>query len=126
MSFILTNNFDVLPTEIKLNNNLQKDPKNIANEFNNYFVNMGPNLASKISLTAQSSYMKYLYEKHDQAMFIVPVDEHEISLITSELKSNARSGHDELSADVLMSTMNYLLTPLLHIINTSIIRYDIF
>ena len=53
-------------------------------------------------------------------MFIVPVDEHEIILITSELKSKASSGHDELSSDVLMSTMNYFFTPLVHIINTSI------
>ena len=61
--------------------------------------------------------MKYLYENPFQAMFIV--DEHEISLITSELKSKASSGHDELSSDVLVSTMNYLLTPLVHIINRS-------
>ena len=63
--------------------------------------------------------MKYLYENPNQAMFIVHVDEHEISLITSELKSKASSGYDELS-DVLMSKVNYFLTPLVHIINTSI------
>ena len=48
-----TNNFDVLPTEIKLNNHIEKVPKHIVNAFNNDFVNIGPNLASKISLTAQ-------------------------------------------------------------------------
>ena len=89
-------NFDVSPTEIKLNNRLEKDSKNIDNAFNNYFVNVGPNLASKISLPAQSSYMKYLYKNPNQTMFIVPVDEHEISVITSELKSKASSSHDEL------------------------------
>ena len=57
-------------------------------------------------------------ENPNQAMFIVPVDEHEISLITSELKSKPSSGHDELSLDVLMGTLNYFLTPLVHIINT--------
>ena len=51
-------------------------------------------------------------------MFIVPVDEHEINLITSELTSKASSGL--LSSDVLMSTMNYFLTPLVHIIMSSI------
>ena len=64
--------------------------------------------------------MKYLYENPNQAMLIVPLDEHEISLITSELKSKASSGHDELSSDVLMSKMNYFFTPLVHIISTSI------
>ena len=88
--------------------------KNITNAFNNYFVNIGPNLASKLSLTAQSLYIKYLYENPNQAMFIVTVDGHEISLITPEFKSKASSGIDELSSDVLMSTMNYFLTPLVH------------
>ena len=50
----------------------------------------------------------------------MPVDEHEISLIISELKSKASSGHDECSSDVWLSTMNYFVTPLVHIINTSI------
>ena len=59
--------------------------------------------------------MKYLYENPNEAIFIVLVDEHEISLITSELKSKASSGHDRLSSDVLMSTMNYFFTPLIHI-----------
>ena len=45
-------------------------------------------------------------------MFLVPVDEQEISLITSDLKSKASSGDDELSS--------YSLTQLVHIINTSI------
>ena len=48
------------------------------------------------------------------------IGEHEISLIKSELKSRASSGHDELFSDVLMSAMNYFLTPLVHIINSSI------
>ena len=39
-------------------------------------------------------------------MFIEHVDEHEISRITSELKFKASSGHEELSTDVLMSTVN--------------------
>ena len=53
-------------------------------------------------------------------MLIVPVNEHEISLITSQLKSRASSGHDELSSDVVMNTMIYFLTSLVHIINSSI------
>ena len=48
-------------------------------------------------------------------MFIVPKDEHKISLIISEIKSRTRSGHDELSSDVLMNTMNYLFATLVKI-----------
>ena len=46
-------NFDDLPTEIKLSNRLEKDPKNTANIFNNYFVKIGHNVASKISSPVQ-------------------------------------------------------------------------
>ena len=43
----------------------------------------------------------------NQVMFIVPVDEYEFSLTTLVLKSKASSVHDELSSDVLMSTISY-------------------
>ena len=70
--------------------------------------------------------MKDVYTNSNHTMFIVPVDEHEISLITLELNSKASPGHDEFSSDVLMNTMNYFLTPLVHIINSSITTGIIF
>ena len=65
--------------------------------------------------------MKDFYTNSNHTMFIVPVDVHEISLITLELNSRSSSGHDEFTSDVLMNTMNYFLIPLVHIINSSII-----
>ena len=58
---------------------------------------------------------KYLVKNFTDTMFIVPKDEHKISLITSEIKSRTRSCHDELSSDVLLNTINYFLSPLVQI-----------
>ena len=73
-----------------------------------------------MSSPVQSSYMKDLYTNSNHTMFIVPVDEREISHITLELNSRASSGRDEFSSDLLMNTINYFLTPLVHIFNSSI------
>ena len=64
--------------------------------------------------------MKDLYTNSNHTMFIVPIDEHEISLTAFELNSRASSGHVEFSSDVLMNTIHYFLTPLVQIINSSI------
>lgn len=36
-----------IPDSFKENEQISSDPKEIANKFNNYFVNVGPNLAEK-------------------------------------------------------------------------------
>ena len=64
--------------------------------------------------------MKDLHINSNHTMFIVPVYEHEISFITLEQSSRVSSGHDEFSSDMLTNTVNYFLTPLVHIINSSI------
>ena len=38
------------------------DPQSIANEFNDYFVNIGPKLASTISNSSKTSYCDYLHD----------------------------------------------------------------
>ena len=36
--------------KMKINNKIVTDPMTIANEFNKFFTNIGPNLANKISM----------------------------------------------------------------------------
>jgi hypothetical protein len=40
--------------------NIIDDPKTIANNFNEYFINVGPNLANKIKHNDNNSFEKYL------------------------------------------------------------------
>ena len=49
MEIISDNNFKGdLPTELAFSNHVEQDPKNNANAFNKYFVNIGPTLSPKI------------------------------------------------------------------------------
>jgi hypothetical protein len=52
-----------LQEELKINENTDEEyisniPKDIASEFNNFFVNIGPSLASKLA-NSQESYRGY-------------------------------------------------------------------
>ena len=65
------------------------DPKIIANNFNNFFLNIGPTLASKLS--SNCSFNKYLDPsmRITNSMFLCPVDEGEILKVSySCLKPN--------------------------------------
>ena len=61
------------------------DPKAIANGFNNYFVNIGPTLASKIP-NSNLSHRRFLPENLDFPLFLEPTNETEIKNIVSLLK----------------------------------------
>ena len=54
-----------------LNNNNEEisDPKLIANKFNDFFVNVGPNLAKKFSRETDEFY-KFLNGSYNDSMFL--------------------------------------------------------
>ena len=94
--------------------------KNIANAFNNYFVNVGPNLANNIKNINATSAESYLNKQNINSIFLRPTDQNEILKIISEMKNKHSSGYDDISSTVLKRTYKYILVPLQHIINTSI------
>ena len=53
-------------------------------------------------------------------MFFWPTDENEFENISSDLKSNSSSGHDELPSNILSTSIKAFLKPLMHIINRSL------
>ena len=72
------------------------DPVNIANEFNKYFVQTGPQLAKEIPNDNGISYRNYL--KGSKSIFIEPVTENELLTEIINLKENKSAGYDEISA----------------------------
>ena len=60
------------------------DPQTIADGFNNYFVNIGPTLASKIP-DNDVSQKKYLPENIKTSLFLNPTNETEIKNVISQL-----------------------------------------
>ena len=63
---------------------------NIANVFNDYFINIGPILAINIPKTTKSP-ADYLNATNNNSMFITPTDIKEILSIVALLNPNARS-----------------------------------
>ena len=78
------------------NNRVITDPKAISDGFNNYFVNIGPTLASKIS-NNNISHRRFLPENLNFSLFLEPTDETEIKNIINKLKEGA-PGQDGVSS----------------------------
>ena len=55
-------------SEMEINGKLVNDKLDIANNFNNFFTNIGPNLASKISKT-NANYNQF-FERHFSKFFL--------------------------------------------------------
>ena len=51
---------NAFPKQFLINDNFETDPKNIAQQFNKYFVEIGPKLASSISNHSYDTFRKFL------------------------------------------------------------------
>ena len=71
-----------------LNDQVTVDPRAIANGFNNFFVNIGPTLASKIT-TGGISHRNFLKENLQSSFFLEPTNINEIKAVISKLKNGA-------------------------------------
>jgi hypothetical protein len=87
--------------EIDANGTSIKDPKSIANKFNEYFVSIGPTLANKIEPLTDNP-TKYI-KPVKNSMFLQPCDEAEIINIVKLLSSNKAAGFDDISPSVIKS-----------------------
>ena len=92
----------------------------IANRFNNYFVNIGPNLAKKISKPANLSFKKFLKSPSSHLFKFDPVEHSDIIKVIDSLKNKSSFSHDRLSNKLLKTIKHELAVPLTEIINLSI------
>ena len=59
-------------------NGITNDPAVIADAFNNYFVNIGPNLSSKIPEKG-TQYRKYMPKGNEYSLFLLPATDKEVT-----------------------------------------------
>ena len=95
------------------------DKKLIADGFNSFFVNVGPNLAGKIPSTDISPTRNL--NRNLNSMFLSPVQEKEVEAIIKSLKVSS-AGWDNVSACVVKKTYELVITPLSYVMNLSITR----
>lgn len=88
---------------------------NLANDFNNFFINVVPNML----LTAPSLPFQCNVESNPKSMYMFEVTEIEILDTLKKIKSKDTYGHDEISTNVMKSAIPLILKPIMSLLNNS-------
>ena len=104
-----------LQTTFNSDNREIPDPIEIADDFCEYFTNIGPNLASSIPPSARS-YRYFLSGTNVNCIFLQLTTEQEILDICACFRSGAASGYDQIAMNVVKETVNVVIQPLTYII----------
>ena len=101
----------ILPDAFVHDNKEITDPVKIANNFNEYFTNVGPNLASKIPSVNTSFKALMRKTNHHETFFIDPVTEEEVERELLGLNPNKSAGYDSFHPKVLLEIAPYIKQP---------------
>ena len=100
-------------------NDVYTCPNKIASKFNDYFANIGPQLASTIIHTG-NDFSSYLRSANDKTCFFKPTNVSEIIKIIRKMGSRKSAGHDNINVDLIKSVANEIAEPLSIIFNVSL------
>jgi len=92
------------------------DKIEIVNKFNQYFVDIGSDLASKIPPTKVdiSSYLKGNFSSSFSLYF---TDAMEIISVVSSLQNKSSAGHDSIPVNIMKSSILHIAEPIAKLIN---------
>ena len=107
------------PEKFYNDNKCVTNKKDIANGFNNFFTNVGPSLASKIVSPVKDSIHKTMSKGNINSMFLKPVSDSELWNIFNACKNKRSTDVDDLSMDIVKSTVSVIIKPFVHICNLS-------
>ena len=115
------NNKKCIPTKINDENGISLSKlEDITNAFNNYYVNVGPKLATQIG-PPNTDYRKNLPKIQTQgSLFLRRTEEQEVINIIKFLKPKSSYGHDGISPKFLKKTYAGIIAPIVYIINLSL------
>ena len=91
----------------------------IANGFNDFYVQVGPNLATKIE-DADLNFDEFLKNKVEDDFKFSRISEVDILQIIRQMKPKISSGADFISNKLLKQIAPIIITPLHHLINLSL------
>ena len=101
-------------------NKLIDNDKDISNTFNNFFINVGPNLASKFKKNPNTSDLNEFKSSIQKTIFLYPTSGDEITKIIQKLDTNKAAGGDNISCKVVKTIAKYISEPLACILNNCI------
>lgn len=106
-----------LITRIDHNGSTHTSEDAIADAFNNYFTNIGPNLAAQIKST--SCYQTFMDPSVESTIFLTPVTDEEVNKEIKRLKLYKAPGIDGITAKLLQKVYHVVTPVLTFIFNLS-------
>ena len=100
---------------ITVNGEVCTNSKRIAEEFNNYFANVGAELERQIP-AASTEPRWYLTGDYPDSIFLTPTNPAEVTTFLLHLK-NSSAGHDSLQPSIMKLVSDVIPDPLAHVIN---------
>ena len=116
-----TNNSKSGPSKIKINNSETCKSEDIANYFNEYFVNIGADLSARLpQCSSNNNFYHFMPCSVSQSIFCEDISTDELFQTIAHLKNKKSSGPDNISTFILKQCSDILTSPLLHIFNSSL------
>ena len=103
---------------LEINNENITNKQDIANSFNNFFVDIGKKIQeSNNNSKDNKSFKDYLNTPNKSSMFLKPVTKCEIITIVDGMKNNTSSGIDNIDIKVVKCIISLISEPLSIIFN---------
>ncbi len=94
--------------------------EDIANEFNSFFVNVGPSLASDMEQPINTDEVSNLTEINVNSMFLTAIHENEVMRVVRAFKSKRSTDNNGLDIALIKDTIEGVVKPLTYIFNLSL------
>ena len=108
----------MLPKHLIVDRTEIHDTKSNPEKFNEFFLNMRPNLANKVP-QCDLTFKSYL-PTVDTTLKVTVLGKDEFEEALKSLKRNKAPGHDGLDVNIIISVYEFMNKPLLKIFNESI------
>ena len=106
-----------LPDKFMSNGKTVTHKKDIANGFNDFFVNVGPNLAKDINIPNENTHvLDYLKSQNPESMFLASVEESEVINIVRNCKNKKSTGYDGIDMTIIKQVIYHIIKPFFIII----------
>ena len=108
------------PSSFLVNGENITDPKEIADKMNEFFTNIGPNLAKEINQDNKPHFSSYLTEQSPSHFYIEYTDAEKVEAIILSLANKDSVGIDGMSTTFLKRICEPISRPLSFIVNQSL------
>ena len=103
--------------QLNINGRIRDMPKQVVNEVNNFFINVGPNTENEVPKVPNMTPEKFL-KNRNQFNFIIAQSNEEVLEIINSL-TNKSTGPSSISLNLLHAVVDIIVFPLCYILLTS-------